>query len=474
MKKFEKFVNKKNSINSNNSNSINKSNLNINFYGNYKFSQTTNIYSNNYITKSTKHRANIKNNTFKTNPYLNSMQNKLKFKLLPGMFSYKRNIHRKHSLSNSYDSKNTNRNNSSQISNKLYINNQNHLIPNLKLLIDNTETSSLRTLSNNDNISYHFPSYSSINLNKYRITNDMNNKNKSVDMGNAFNNVNDNYNFVKYNNIIVNNLQQPRIKNSKEKVHMNSKKAHNHSDSGNYNNNIDNIVKIKNNFIGKTKGENESRRMIIELLKVLKQKENNNDKINNILKLNNISYRVLNQQTDFSKIINYSNNSLSNSYVSQYSKKIEMPKKTANIKNINKFLNDMNDITNDKIKMINFLSIPRIMELIFMEKKYKFIFYLVPNQLSYKKGIESYIYQWLDIKKRKTIGGFDLIKVNSCCIKYQNDKNVLIETFDGVVHRQYELITSSNDIASYYVKSINYLSRLEKCKIYNKKYLCDY
>ena len=376
MKKFEKFVNKKNSINSNNSNSINKSNLNINFYGNYKFSQTTNIYSNNYITKSTKHRANIKNNTFKTNPYLNSMQNKLKFKLLPGMFSYKRNIHRKHSLSNSYDSKNTNRNNSSQISNKLNINNQNHLIPNLKLLIDNTETSSLRTLSNNDNISYHFPSYSSINLNKYRITNDMNNKNKSIDMGNTFSNANDNYNFVKYNNIIVNNLQQPRIKNSKEIMHMNSKKAYNYNNSGNYNNNIDNIVKIKNNFIGKTKGENESRRMIIELLKVLKQKENNNDKINNILKLNNISYRVLNQQTDFSKIINYSNNSLSNSYVSQYSKKIEMPKKTANIKNINKFLNDMNDITNDKIKMINFLSIPRIMELIFMEKKYKFIFYI--------------------------------------------------------------------------------------------------
>ena len=159
MKKFEKFVNKKNSINSNNSNSINKNNLNINFYGNYKFSQTTNIYSNNYITKSIKH-----NNAYKTKTF----QNKQRFKLLPGMFSYKRNIYHNHTLNNSYDSKNTNRNNSIQLTNKLNINNQNHhLLSNLKLLLDDTETSSLRTLTNNDNnISNNFPSFSSLNLKK--------------------------------------------------------------------------------------------------------------------------------------------------------------------------------------------------------------------------------------------------------------------------------------------------------------------
>ena len=160
---------------------------------------------------------------------------------------------------------------------------------------------------------------------------------------------------------------------------------------------------------------------------------------------------------------------ISNTFNSNFSK-IKSPKKKTNIKNINKFLNDMNDFTNDKINLIKFLSVPRILELIFMEKKYKYIFMLVPNRLSYIKGIESYIFQWNDINQNIVAGGFDLVKVNSCCINNQNNKNVLIETFDGVYHRQYQLITESNDIASHYVKSINFLSRLEKCKIYNKKY----
>ena len=93
---------------------------------------------------------------------------------------------------------------------------------------------------------------------------------------------------------------------------------------------------------------------------------------------------------------------------------------------------------------------------------------LKPNQFSYLRGLESYIYQFIDLKTRKEQGGFDLIKVNSCCINYKENKNVLIETFDGEIHREYELITKSSIEASIIVKSINYLSRLEKCKIYNK------
>ena len=61
--------------------------------------------------------------------------------------------------------------------------------------------------------------------------------------------------------------------------------------------------------------------MIVEYLKVLKQKENNKSKISNILKNNNISYKVLNQQNIFNNINNYTNKSLSNSYVSNYFKK---------------------------------------------------------------------------------------------------------------------------------------------------------
>ena len=150
------------------------------------------------------------------------------------------------------------------------------------------------------------------------------------------------------------------------------------------------------------------------------------------------------------------------------SKKIESPGESANLKNITKFLKDMNDITKDKISMVKYLSIPRIMDLIFLEKKYNFIFMLRPNLLSYIKGLESYIFQWADIKTKKTVGGFDLIKINSCCINYKENKNILIETFDGEYHREYELITESKNTAENFVKSINYLSRLEKCKTYNK------
>ena len=444
-KHFKKFINKKN-------------NTNISLGRNSKLLPSTNIYNN--------------NNTYRypllKNTYVNQMkntqyyrQNQIKSKLIPGMFSYKRPSN----LSNSYDSKNISKNNSSKISNKLNTNNQNQLlIANLKLLIDNTETSSIRTLTINDNISNNNPSFSSINLNKYKIMNDINHKNRSMDMGNTFNNTNYNYDFLKYNNIIINNIQQSKIKSRSNDAMSIASKNSSKNNSIQYNAKTDGnkiILEAKNFFSKKSKAENESRRMIVEYLKILKQKEKNKLQIINILKNNNISSKVLNQK------LTINNKSLSNSFVSNFTKKIDSPKKKTNLKNINKFLNDMDDITNDKINMIKFLSVPRVMEIIFLNNKYKFIFMLVPNQLCYLKGIESYIFQWSDIKKRKIVGGFDLIKIDSCCINYQNNKNILIETFNGQFRKQYELITSSNSIASYYVKSFNYLSRLEKCKIYS-------
>ena len=475
IKRLERYINQKNRNN-------NKNDLNFNLSKTYQFNQTTIRYRNGNSSK-----TNLQlNNTYANQKrnFQNYMKNKARLKVIPGMFSYKRAA--SHNLNSSYESKNASKINSNQASHKLNINKHNHLlVPNLKFLIDNSETSSLRTLTNNDNILNNFPSISSLNLNKYKITNDFNNRNRSLDIGNTFNNTNYNYDFLKYNNIIINNIQQPKYK-TKSKINeklCNSKKISktnlnqysniikNKMSKDNLNNSIEQKIEIKNFFANKSKAENESRRMIIEYLKTLKIKEKNKYKINIILRKHNISHKVLNQKIILDNINNY-NNTLSNSLFSNYNKKIEAPKKKTNIKNINKFLNDMDDITNDKINMIKFLSVPRIMELIHIDKKYKYIFMLVPNQFSYLNGIESYIFQWNDIKTRKSIGGFDLIKVNSCCINYKNDKNVLIETFDGVYHRQYELITTSNDISSYYVKSINYLSRLEKCKIYKQKYIC--
>ena len=258
---------------------------------------------------------------------------------------------------------------------------------------------------------------------------------------------------IKRTNNLTQFLNKPKIEKEKEKKVIN-----NHG------------YLIKNFFDFKSKAENESRRMIIEYLKVLKQLENNKSKLVNILKSQNISDKVLNQQKIINTNLNIYTMSNKNSkfFYLKSNKIVESPGEATNLKNISKFLKDMNDITKDKMSMVKYLSVPRIMDLIFNEKIYKFIFMLKPNQFSYLKGLESYIYEFIDIKTKKEQGGFDLLKVNSCCINYKKNKNVLIETFDGEIHREYELITKSSNDASIIVKSINYLSRLEKCKIYNK------
>ena len=73
----------------------------------------------------------------------------------------------------------------------------------------------------------------------------------------------------------------------------------------------------------------------------------------------------------------------------------------------------------------------------------------------------------MDIHNKKFVGGFDLIKVNSCIINNINPNNFLLETFDGNKIGKYELNAESLEKCSYNVKCINYLSQLEKCKLFN-------
>ena len=137
--------------------------------------------------------------------------------------------------------------------------------------------------------------------------------------------------------------------------------------------------------------------------------------------------------------------------------------------NINVFLTNMDVEKRDKINMVKFLSIPKIMNVFFLNKKYKYVCFLCPNNICFINGIERYIFKFFDIKTHKDVGGFDLIKVCLCSINKNNINNFYIETYDGKTQRNYEFETNSKDTASYYVKSINYLTQLEKCKIYNKK-----
>jgi hypothetical protein len=263
--------------------------------------------------------------------------------------------------------------------------------------------------------------------------------------------------------------------------------------------------KIYDHYINNPKNEKESRRMIIELIKVLnRQNHKNNEKymhgdIDAIMESNNISKKVLNKEYILSKEFNSSglfhnstifnkNNktfgdislnksSFSNSMINNFndsimnlsnkvlSKNFNSPIKS----NINNFLINMNDENIDKINMIKFLSVPRMMNLNFLNNKYKFICFLCPNNISFIKGIESYIFKFVDIRSYTLIGGFDLIKINFCSVNNNNQNNFFIETYDGKTQRNYEFETDSKDIAIQYVKYLIYLCQLEKCKIYNYK-----
>ena len=453
-------------------------NLNLGYTYRYNRGPSTNKNKNKPSKQKMANTINYKINIF--NSYLLRKKN---LKILPGMFSYKRKISKKNSndniknLNKSYNSSDKhniqNKKNKNNINYSNFVNNNNNnnknniILNNIKSLVDNTESSSIISLSNNDCNSIQPSFFSSVNLNKFKLLNDANIKNRSMDMGNIFDNTHYNFDFLKYNNIIINNIQQPKIRSrSNEIMHINNKKNKKKKTKkkAKNENNIDDDSISKEIKVKEAKAENESRKMLIDDLKPLQSKDLNKNEMNDVLKNNNISPKVLNQQMVL-------NNDINNSYsISSNLSKVEEPKKKTNLKNVQKFLNNMNDVTKDKINMIKFLSIPRMMKLNFLEQNYKFIFMLMPNSLSYIKGIESYIFQWNDISTSKVVGGFDLLKVNSCYINYQNNKNIFIETFDGINHRQYELLTKSSDIASLYVKSINYLSRLEKSKIYNKKF----
>ena len=521
-----------------------------------------NIISNNlYINNSMNNKSLSKNNSNKNsiyNSFINKKKNpnntsssfnykakknksygKLPFK--KGMFSYK------NSLMNSTPMNYKNNNISYNRFNYKGSNNNSLLSANLKLNLENDDN------FNNNNLSPHIDgrmaSSSSLNLNKYKITDksisNLLNSNRNIKVSapniqsndpirkvqtnyfinNIFQkriNANNSNSLINYKNNMEYKKSVPRHHNSMEMLKISpiipkmlNKEQNSQSilgiddykDSSNLlSNKHSKKRKIFDHYVNNPKNEKESRRMIIELVKVLNRQNhiNNNNQIymhgevDAILEKNNISKKILNKEYILPKefnssslfhntIINKNNrtfgdinlnkSSLSSSMINNFndsvmnlnnkvlSKNFPSPIKS----NINNFLISMNDEKKDKINMINFLSVPRIMDLSFLNNKYKYICFLCPNNICYINGIESYIFKLVDVRSYKLMGGFDLIKVNYCSVNNNNQNNFYIETYDGKTHRNYEFGTNSKDMASQYVKSINYLAQLEKCKIYNYK-----
>ena len=478
----------------------------------------------------------------------NNSYGKLPFK--KGMFSYKNSLITSTPNNNYKNINNYNMSNKINYKYNIYNNNTSLLSANLKLNLDNDDNDN--NISQNQNIILHgrVPSSSSLDLSKYKISDNSlishnksnkklispnisqknSYKNVSSFTNNNINNINNSsifqkknyYNKNNNNNIIINNISNNKINqnNSMDNVRISPiipKKINSNEqvspplliiDDYKENNNYTNDNSNKNNnkkrkpfdhFRNSNKNEKESRRLIIEYIKVLNRQNKNNlgrGDINMIMSKNNISRKVLNQEIiakefnssnifNNSTIINSNNNinndislkpSLNNSLINFHNSVMNVNNKVLSknfqspIKNnIKDFLTNMNDEKKDKINMVKFLSTPKIMNINFLHKKYKYICFICPNNISYINGIESYIFKFLDIKSHKLMGGFDLIKISSCSINNKKQNNFFIETYDGKTHRNYEFETNSKENALYYIKSINYLSQLEKCKIYNNK-----
>ena len=239
----------------------------------------------------------------------------------------------------------------------------------------------------------------------------------------------------------------------------------------------------------------ESRRMMVEYVKLSLHKEKGNT-IEQVLKEHNISDKILQQE-----VTPNNNNSNSNSYSSSHKTQQQQqssnflsvtqsphtvlfqtpsshfnnnnhPRNT-NAHNIHKFISEIsNDNSSDKLTYINFLSTPRIMNLHMSSTHIQpYIFLLSPNSSAYTYGIETYSFRWLHLHNSSYYGNFDLIKLISCASRSSQSHSHLFEliiTNKGNTEDTRSLIIEAptDEICNTYIKSLNYLAQLVKCKIY--------
>ena len=273
-----------------------------------------------------------------------------------------------------------------------------------------------------------------------------------------------------------------------------------------YNKKIENMKNQKNpDFLFNKFYQKESRRMIVEYLKVIYLSNNNNLSLNNIFSKEKINQIVLlkpeiNEKENTSLNNSINNNNLENSIITTNKKNdpfsINNSQKSHNLmelssKNIfnepnsfrmlNTFLNDMDDESKDKISLITFLSIPRIMKLVISkEQKFSFVFYSSPTNISCLYGIETYIFKWNDCQSFNLVGYFDLINVENCYLDNENKKLFYIDLNNNNYNINKKLLDSelTNDNNHYsieaedeetgvnYVQAINFISQLIKYRVY--------
>ena len=226
-----------------------------------------------------------------------------------------------------------------------------------------------------------------------------------------------------------------------------------------------------------SKHQKESRRMIIEYIKTFYTSDiNNNNKesikdflnkssINPIILLKPEQKKVIKKEKSNSKLNIYINkkpslitlgeSKLTQNYDNENSLLMNLNNQNQSLKLMNNFLNNMDDDTPEKISLLTFLTIPRLMKMIISkEQKITFLFQATPTIISCSYGIESYIFKWSDCKNFSQIGFFDFINVDNCSLNHFI--NYLIEA-------------DNSDMAIKYINSIYFISQVIKLRAFKRK-----
>ena len=407
--------------------------------------------SRNYSSTKTKHLFNINTNQSykaRTIKSINYSKNKIKIRppFNPGVFSYNK--------PNNYNHKNETKK-SRNIKNKSMV-----LFPSKSISLNpNYVNSNYSNEKNNNYLDYFNNMFLSsmtqktnpkkstlsqplLNLNKYKI------------------NINEN----SIIHSVENNNRQNINKYINKSVNLNINFNYQNSDI-NKEKNIIQLPRYKNNFISKQKYQIESRRMILEYIKILNKNEKN---IKNVLKKNNISELILNQKHIFLNNLNYSSsveskdNSSNEEYYESCSNKKSLFEYIKLFNNKYSFIESLNNQKNKKINITNFLFVPKVLNLIESDKsKKKYIFVITPDENTYKIGNENYKLIWRNMINYEIENEFRLKDIKDCYIneKYKNRFiiKVIIDEFGN--EYKFEIETPTNEICEYLSYGIKYLAK---------------
>ena len=243
-----------------------------------------------------------------------------------------------------------------------------------------------------------------------------------------------------------------------------------------------------------SKHQKESRRMIIEYIKTFYTSDiNNNNKesikdflnkssINPIILLKPEQKKVIKKEKSNSKLNIYINkkpslitlgeSKLTQNYDNENSLLMNLNNQNQSLKLMNNFLNNMDDDTPEKISLLTFLTIPRLMKMIISkEQKITFLFQATPTIISCSYGIESYIFKWSDCKNFSQIGFFDFINVDNCSLNHFDNKifEISISSNNNMECINYLIEADNSDMAIKYINSIYFISQVIKLRAFKRK-----